>query len=152
MDGDGLEKELLENRWMEWFAWYAGTVREQLPDIKRAEKKLAEKEDGAEKASREHPYASWRRRMWRTNPRIILRNYVAQQAIGDAETGNFSTLSRLYESLKRPFQLSVEEESLLGVSSEEGVKASDALRDPDAEFVEPAPEWARTTAGIAQLS
>lgn len=37
------------------------------------------------------------------NPRYILRNYLAQQAIERAEAGDFSEVKRLLKVLERPF-------------------------------------------------
>ena len=37
------------------------------------------------------------------NPRLILRNYLAQQAIEDAEQDNVGRLQRLHQVLLRPF-------------------------------------------------
>ncbi len=37
------------------------------------------------------------------NPRVILRNYLAQQVIERAELGDFTDLARLYGALKTPF-------------------------------------------------
>jgi len=37
------------------------------------------------------------------NPSVILRNYLAQQAIGEAERGEQGALARLHQALQRPF-------------------------------------------------
>ena len=42
-------------------------------------------------------------KMRRTNPKYILRNYLAQIAIDKAEEGDFSEVNRLAELLKRPY-------------------------------------------------
>ncbi|MFM2656661.1 protein adenylyltransferase SelO [Vibrio owensii] len=42
-------------------------------------------------------------KMRRTNPKYILRNYLAQLAIDKAEEGDFSEVKRLAELLKRPY-------------------------------------------------
>ncbi|MEF1203175.1 YdiU family protein [Vibrio owensii] len=42
-------------------------------------------------------------KMRRTNPKYILRNYLAQLAIDKAEKGDFSEVNRLAELLKRPY-------------------------------------------------
>jgi len=42
-------------------------------------------------------------RMKAVNPAIILRNYLAQQAIEQAERDNISVLTRLHQALVRPF-------------------------------------------------
>jgi len=42
-------------------------------------------------------------RMRKTNPKYILRNYLAQQAIDKAQQGDFSEVERLHRCLRRPF-------------------------------------------------
>ena len=37
------------------------------------------------------------------NPKFILENYLAQQAIEEAEKGDFSEVNKLLEILKNPF-------------------------------------------------
>ena len=39
-----------------------------------------------------------------SNPKFILRNYLAQKAIEEAEKGNYSDLEILLEVLKKPFE------------------------------------------------
>jgi hypothetical protein len=41
--------------------------------------------------------------MMKSNPKYILRNYLAQEAIEAAQQGDFSTLNKLLEVLKNPF-------------------------------------------------
>ncbi len=43
------------------------------------------------------------RAMCAVNPKYILRNYLAQQAIQDAQTGQYDTLHELLDVLKRPY-------------------------------------------------
>ncbi|MCB2408849.1 protein adenylyltransferase SelO [Hymenobacter lucidus] len=64
------------------------------------------------------------------NPKYVLRNYLAQQAIEAAEAGDLSVLNRLMEVLKTPFAEQPEHEELA------------AKR----------PEWAREKPGCATLS
>ncbi len=68
--------------------------------------------------------------MNRTNPKYVLRNYMAQQAIERAEMGDFSEIHRLQELLRRPYAEQPEYESYF------------ARR----------PEWARQKAGCSMLS
>jgi serine/tyrosine/threonine adenylyltransferase len=44
-----------------------------------------------------------RARMERVNPRYVLRNYLAQQAIDKAQQGDFSEIDRLFTLLQDPF-------------------------------------------------
>jgi uncharacterized protein YdiU (UPF0061 family) len=41
--------------------------------------------------------------MWRANPKYVLRNYLAQTAIEQAQKGDFDEVSRLLAVLERPF-------------------------------------------------
>lgn len=45
-----------------------------------------------------------RERMNRVNPKYVLRNYMAQQAIDAAEQGDFTEVHRLLELLRHPYQ------------------------------------------------
>jgi len=53
----------------------------------------------AEGSSAPERYAS----MKRVNPKFVLRNYLAQQAIAAAEAGDFSEITRLHATLRAPF-------------------------------------------------
>lgn len=68
--------------------------------------------------------------MLKANPKYVLRNYLAQQAIEAADEGDLSVLNRLMDVLKRPFDEQPEHDELA------------AKR----------PEWAREKAGCATLS
>lgn len=46
-----------------------------------------------------------RERMNKSNPRFVLRNYVAQNAIDEAEHGDFTEVQRVLELLRDPFDL-----------------------------------------------
>ena len=48
--------------------------------------------------------------MQRSNPRYILRNWLAQRAIEMAENGDFSEVQRLLRVLKDPYRVQVEAE------------------------------------------
>ncbi len=71
-----------------------------------------------------------RERMLRANPKYVLRNYLAQQAIERAEAGDLSTLETLMHVLKTPFDEHPEYHEL-------------AAKRPD---------WARDKPGCATLS
>ena len=64
------------------------------------------------------------------NPKYVLRNYMSQLAIDDADKGNYSLLSELYLLLKNPYEEQLENEKWF------------AKR----------PEWARNKVGCSMLS
>ncbi|HER40937.1 MAG TPA: hypothetical protein ENO10_06935, partial [Salinimicrobium catena] len=67
--------------------------------------------------------------MNRTNPRIILRNYLLHQAIEDLEKGDNDRFLRLQEALKQPY-------------------AAEGFED----LVQKRPDWASNKAGCSMLS
>ena len=68
------------NDWKHWFVSYA----------KRLEKETIS-------------YEERKQHMMTTNPKYVLRNYMAQMAIDKAETDNFSLIEELYQVLKKPY-------------------------------------------------
>jgi uncharacterized protein YdiU (UPF0061 family) len=69
-------------------------------------------------------------RMSETNPKFVLRNYLAQLAIDDAEQGEFGLVNELLDVLRHPYD-----------------------EQPGKErFAEKRPEWARTRVGCSMLS
>lgn len=99
------EKSRIATR--DWFLRYAHRLVEQkLPDSLRAQK------------------------MNRTNPIYVLRNYLAQEAIDAAATGNYSKIAELHNALRQPYD------------EQPGAEQLSCKR----------PEWARHKAGCSMLS
>jgi len=71
-----------------------------------------------------------KKKMNRTNPKYVLRNYLAQQAIDKAEKGDFSMVYELLDLVRRPYDEQPERK----------------------QFADKRPEWARNQPGCSMLS
>lgn len=97
----------LKGAWKDWLQKYLNRINEEiLDDISRAEK------------------------MNKTNPKYVLRNYMAQLAIDAAETNDFSIVEELHNLLKQPY----------------------AEQPKFEKWFAKRPEWARTKVGCSMLS
>ncbi|KAF5399398.1 Selenoprotein O [Paragonimus heterotremus] len=56
-----------------------------------------------------------------SNPRIVLRNYMAEEAIKAAESGNFTVARNLLEDLRRPFHITSHPDEIDGYNKQTSV-------------------------------
>jgi uncharacterized protein YdiU (UPF0061 family) len=97
----------LQEDWEAWFQFYGNRLQEEAVSDQERKKSMNQ-----------------------VNPKYVLRNYMAQLAIDDAENGDYSLLEELFELLKKPYSEQPEQEKWF------------ARR----------PEWARHKVGCSMLS
>lgn len=97
----------VKDRWNLWFKSYAERLENETTSTKERKK-----------------------RMDAINPKYVLRNYMAQLAIDDAEKGDYNLIETLFQLLKKPYD-----------------------EQPDNEkWFAKRPEWARNKVGCSMLS
>jgi len=102
--------QLAREKWTAWFARYAALVAEQNPTFEQQTARVS--------------------RMNTANPKYVLRNYLAQQAIDAAHAGDYSKIAELLDVMRKPYD-----------------------DQPGREiYAEKRPDWARTKAGCSMLS
>ncbi|KAM8892082.1 selenoprotein O1 [Spinachia spinachia] len=65
-----------------------------------------------------------------TNPRVVLRNYIAQNAIEAAEKGDFSEVQRVLEVLEKPFSMQPDAELPARVDGDAAPKQTERDEQP----------------------
>ncbi|MCP4975211.1 MAG: YdiU family protein [Maribacter sp.] len=99
--------EAMKGKWNEWFGGYdARLIQESIPEEERKEK------------------------MNQVNPKYVLRNYMAQLAIDDADKGDYKLIDELFIMLKKPY----------------------AEQPENQKWFAKRPDWARHKVGCSMLS
>lgn len=105
--GQDMVTDETKKSWEDWFKSYA--LRLQDEEISDSQRKVE---------------------MDRVNPKFVLRNYMAQMAIDEADNGNYDLIDELYNLLKKPYHEQPEYDK----------------------WYAKRPEWARNKVGCSMLS
>ena len=105
-DFENISNEVKTN-WNNWFKKYADRLQEETSTSKERKEKMDA-----------------------VNPKYVLRNYMSQMAIDEADKGNYTLIDELFQLLKKPYSAQPEHEKWF------------AKR----------PEWARNKVGCSMLS
>ena len=105
-DFENISNEVKDN-WSLWFKKYANRLQKEL--ISSEERK---------------------QKMDVVNPKYVLRNYMSQMAIDEADKGNYTLIDALFQLLKKPYETQPEQEK----------------------WFSKRPEWARNKVGCSMLS
>jgi len=97
----------VKDTWNLWFKKYANRLQKEL--ISSEERK---------------------QKMDAVNPKYVLRNYMSQMAIDEADKGNYTLIDELFQLLKKPYETQPEQEK----------------------WFSKRPEWARNKVGCSMLS
>ena len=98
---DGEKRENDIQKWTEWVDIYSSRLF--------ADQKLS---------SRTVTFDERRKSMNKSNPKVVLRNYIAEEVISAAENGDFEPTRKLLEVLKTPFDENIDEKFTKIVSLE----------------------------------
>jgi uncharacterized protein YdiU (UPF0061 family) len=105
-DFENISNEV-KDTWNLWFKKYANRLQKEL--ISSEERK---------------------QKMDAVNPKYVLRNYMSQMAIDEADKGNYTLIDELFQLLKKPYETQPEQEK----------------------WFSKRPEWARNKVGCSMLS
>ena len=106
-ESNDLKDLSINEKWNTWFNSYSERLAEE--SLTDEERKVA---------------------MNKVNPKYVLRNYIAQLAIDDADKGDYKMIDELFNLLKKPYDEQPESEK----------------------WFEKRPEWARNKVGCSMLS
>jgi len=105
-DFENISNEV-KDTWSLWFKKYANRLQKELISSKERKQKMDA-----------------------VNPKYVLRNYMSQMAIDEADKGNYTLIDELFQLLKKPYETQPEQEK----------------------WFSKRPEWARNKVGCSMLS